>query len=121
MFRTLLLDTAVPVWKAGYSIPGKPEAAGEEESRAEGCKDDWDIAERATLLVREDWLKKALNQGGWALVIGWLGEKTLFSDWKYDLVGQWTEMNGVGSFGQGGFKIASETVKQVSQRTDGGG
>jgi hypothetical protein len=39
--------------------------------------------------------------------------------WIPGLLGEWTEMNGVASFGEDGFKVAAETTKQVSQRTDG--
>lgn len=77
-------------------------------------------AEHSALLVRESWLKPTLKKGGWGLAIGWLGEKMLFAPgWTSGLVGEWTEMNGVASFGEDGFKIAAETTKQVSQRTDG--
>jgi hypothetical protein len=78
--------------------------------------------EHSAVLVRESWLKAALKKGGWGLAIGWLGEKMLFPPgWMSGLIGEWTEMNGVASFGEDGFKVASQTVRQVSQRTDGGG
>ena len=77
--------------------------------------------EHSALLVRESWLKTTLKKGGWGLAIGWLGEKMLFSPgWMSGLIGEWTEMNGVASFGENGFRIAGTTTKQVSQRTDGG-
>lgn len=77
--------------------------------------------ERNALMVRESWLKDALKQGGWGLVVGWLGEKMLLpGGLSPGLIGKWTEMNGVASFDKRGFKIAAETVRQVSQRTDGG-
>ncbi len=72
------------------------------------------------LLVRESWLKTVLKKGGWSLVIGWLGEKMLFSgNLSPGLVGEWTEMNGVGTFEHHGFKVVDASLNQVSQRTDG--
>jgi len=76
--------------------------------------------EHNALLVRESWLKAALRKGGWGLVIGWLGEKMLLSgSLSPGLIGEWTELNGVGSFDHRGFKSASTSLKQVSERTDG--
>jgi hypothetical protein len=72
------------------------------------------------LLVRESWLKSTLAAGGWGLVVGWLGEKQLMSGgWSPGLIGGWTELNGVASFGPDGWRIASETSKFVTQRTVG--
>ena len=76
--------------------------------------------EHTALLVKESWLKAALQKGGWGLVIGWLGEKMLLSgSLGPGLIGNWTEMNGVGSFDRQGFKIVGTSSQQVSQRTDG--
>lgn len=77
--------------------------------------------EHNALLVRETWLKAMLKKGGWGLVIGWLGEKTLFSGGLGPgLIGKWTEMNGVACFDRRGFRIVEASSHQVSQRTDGG-
>jgi hypothetical protein len=72
------------------------------------------------LHVRESWLKPTLAAGGWGLVVGWLGEKQLISGgWSPGLIGSWTELNGVASFGPDGWQIASETSQVVTQRTLG--
>jgi hypothetical protein len=53
----------------------------------------------SALLVREDWLAAQLEAGNWALVVGWLGEKQLFTNSVHpDLIGSWTEINGTASF-----------------------
>jgi hypothetical protein len=53
----------------------------------------------SALLVREDWLSDQLQAGGWALVVGWLGEKQLFANGFHpELLGSWTEINGTASF-----------------------
>jgi hypothetical protein len=54
----------------------------------------------SVLLVRESWLRTALDQTGCALVVGWLGEKSLFErGWDRGRVGGgWTEINGTASF-----------------------
>ncbi len=70
--------------------------------------------------MRESWLKATLKTGGWGLVVGWLGEKMLFSGGvSPEIIGDWTEMNGVGSVDHGGFRIVDTKAKQVSRRTDG--
>jgi hypothetical protein len=64
----------------------------------------------SALLVRESWLKPTLAAGNWGLVVGWLDEKQLISDpWTPRLIGGWTELNGVASFGPTGWKVSSET------------
>jgi hypothetical protein len=74
----------------------------------------------SVLLVRESWLKPTLAAGGWGLVVGWLGEKQLISGgWDPGLIGGWTELNGVASFGPDRWKIASEASKLVAERTAG--
>ncbi len=55
----------------------------------------------SVVLVRESWLGKLLKANGWRLVVGWVGEKTLFSSDRFSpkIVGEfWTEINGVASF-----------------------
>ena len=70
--------------------------------------------------MRETWLKATLAAGGWGLVVGWLGEKQLISSgWSPELIGGWTELNGVASFGPDGWNIASETASLVTEPTAG--
>ena len=53
----------------------------------------------SALLVDETWLAGILQEKGWALVLGWLGEKQLVGGgWSPRLVGGWTEINGTASF-----------------------
>jgi len=56
----------------------------------------------SALLVDETWLAGILREKGWALVLGWLGEKHLIGGgWSPRLVGGWTEINGTASFADG--------------------
>lgn len=53
----------------------------------------------SALLVREAWLADQLNEEDWSLVVGWLGEKQLFtSGFSPDLIGSWTEINATAAF-----------------------
>jgi hypothetical protein len=66
----------------------------------------------SALLVRESWLTPTLAAGAWGLVVGWLGEKRLMpGGWGPGLIGQWIELNGVASFGPGGWQVASESME----------
>lgn len=59
----------------------------------------------SNLLVDEEWLARVLNANGWSLIVGWLGEKQLFAGNHFspELVGTWTEFNGVALFEDGGW------------------
>lgn len=71
----------------------------------------------SVLLVRESWLQETLRGGGWSLLVGWLGEKQLFSSgWSPGLVGNWTEMNGVATMDGGNWTFEPLRIEQVSQR-----
>lgn len=57
----------------------------------------------SNLLVDESWLTAVLTESGWSLIVGLLGEKQLFSGGRFspELVGSWTEMNGVAVLDEG--------------------
>lgn len=59
-----------------------------------------DVDRHSALLIQGLWLTKVLQEEGWSLVVGWLGEKQLFGGGRFSpsLIGSWTEMNGVASF-----------------------
>jgi hypothetical protein len=52
------------------------------------------------LLVRERWLRQVLKRSKWALVCGWLGERSLFSGGLTGgrVRGQWMTLDGTASF-----------------------
>lgn len=73
------------------------------------------------VLVRESWLRKLLKSNGWHLVIGWLGEKTLFSrDWISPKIvgGSWTEINGLASFDGDAWNFIDPRFEQCTSRGD---
>jgi hypothetical protein len=74
----------------------------------------------SALAVRESWLRATLGSGGWALVIGSLGEKQLIgTGWRTEVVGGWTEINGLASFGAEDWNVISETATVESgERSD---
>ena len=54
------------------------------------------------MLVREDWLKRTLREGGCSMVFGWLGEKRLAKAGSLpQLLGDWIEINAVASLSEG--------------------
>jgi len=57
----------------------------------------------SNLLVDKEWLARVLDANGWSLIVGWLGEKQLFTSNHFspELVGTWTEFNGVAVFEDG--------------------
>jgi hypothetical protein len=61
----------------------------------------------SNLLVDERWLAEVLEKNGWSLIVGWLGEKQLFSSSRFspELVGEWTEFNGVAVFEAGEWRF----------------
>jgi hypothetical protein len=75
----------------------------------------------SVLLVREKWLHSQLDQGGWELVVGWLGEKQLFDRDLVagGLVGSWTEINGVASLGDEAWQFGDRRLDVVDRRGDG--
>lgn len=56
------------------------------------------IRGHGALLVREDWLQRALQKTGLTMVFRWLGQKQLFETDK--VVGSWLEINAVASLKQ---------------------
>ncbi len=73
------------------------------------------------VLVRESWLRKLLKANGWHLVVGWLGEKTLFSrDWISPRIigGSWTEINGLASFDGETWSFIGPRFEQRTSRGD---
>lgn len=73
------------------------------------------------LLVRESWLRKLLKANGWHLLIGWLGEKTLFSrDWVSPKIvgGSWTEINGLAAFDGDNWNLIGPRFEQRTSRGD---
>lgn len=63
------------------------------------------------LLVRESWLKKALVSGGWGLVLGRLGEKTLFTRGiSPDILGDWTVLSDLATFDRRGVRMVESRV-----------
>lgn len=71
------------------------------------------------LLVRESWLRKVLRANDCHLVVGWLGEKMLFSrDWMSPkIVGEsWTEINGLASFDGETWDFIGPRFEQVTSR-----
>jgi hypothetical protein len=74
----------------------------------------------SALAVRESWLRATLGSGGWALVIGSLGEKQLIgTGWRTEVVGGWTEINGLAGFGAEDWNVISETATVESgERSD---
>lgn len=108
----LLFDQARLRWRAGARAWTDTRNAVVAEYREGGG--------HSALLVRESWLKLTLAAGDWGLIVGWLGEKQLISDlWSPRLLGGWTELNGVASFGPTGWRVASETTEFVTERTVG--
>jgi hypothetical protein len=48
----------------------------------------------SALLVDETWLTGILQEKGWGLILGWLGEKQFVGGgWSPRLIGGWTEIN----------------------------
>jgi hypothetical protein len=73
------------------------------------------------VLVRESWLRKLLKNNGWHLVVGWLGEKTLFSrDWISPKIvgGSWTEINGLASFDGDAWNFIGPRFERRTSRGD---
>ena len=54
------------------------------------------------LLVREDWLKRTLQECGYSMLFGWFGEKQLLpGGFELGVVGGWTQIDGVASLSEG--------------------
>lgn len=90
----ILFDSGALTWKPGTCEWMDP--AGTTVARfVEGIN-------HSVLLVREDWLKRALREAGLDLIFGWLGEKQLLEKdgarFGIEIVGGWTEINAVASF-----------------------
>lgn len=63
------------------------------------------------LLVREQWLDKLLRKQGWALVLGWLGEKQILgTSVDYSSYGGFSVINGVASFRRGHWTLGHTRV-----------
>ena len=68
------------------------------------------------LLVREDWLKRTLRETGHSMVFGWLGEKQLIGEIPHHgVVGDWTEINAVGSLAGNRWTLGRRKLKRSSR------
>ena len=79
-----------------------------------------EIRGHRALLVREDWLLRALRKAGLAMVFGWLGEKQLFEKdqglYNTKTVRSWLEINAVASLKErrwtfGNRRLETRTVR----------
>ena len=71
---------------------------------------------RMALLVREDWLKRALRKTGHSMVFGWCGEKQLIGAYfHYDTVVGWMEFDGIASLVGNQWKFGKRRTKRRSR------
>ena len=67
------------------------------------------------LLVREDWLKRTLRKIGYAMVIGWQGEKQIIGASPGNGLGfGWTEIDGIASLVGGRWKFGDRRLRPRS-------
>jgi hypothetical protein len=101
-------------WRPGeraWLTPGGEVAAQYRQMEDRGWR-------HSALLVEEGWLRSRLEQGGWALVVGWLGEKQLFDRdlMAGGLIGSWTEINGIASLAGRGWRFGDRRLAVVDRR-----